>query len=205
MSKNNKKGFFSLLLSQILYNEPQDQNELLNLIQEAKNNKLIRDNTYHMCKNIIHIEKKIVKNIMIPRVKMTSLKIKDNLKTCLKVAKKSLYSRFPVFNQNNSYLKGFLISKDLFKFVDNLKKKFILKKILKSPIIVPESQKLDKTLQEFYSKKIYIAVVVDEFGMITGLITLKDILRKIFKNINNTKIIKKKHLKNKNQDNIDEN
>ncbi|CAL4322803.1 CBS domain-containing protein [Buchnera aphidicola] len=191
MKKKNKKSFFSSLINQIFYNEPQDKEELLNIIKGAKRNKLIQNNTYYVIKNIINIENKKVKDIMIPRNKIIHLQTHDNIKKCLKVITKSPYSRFPVFSQDNSHLKGFLIAKDLIQFIKNKKEQFILKKNIKPPIIVPEGQRLDKILQEFYLKKIHIAIVVDEFGMITGIITIKDVLRKIFKNIkeniNNTK------------------
>jgi magnesium and cobalt transporter len=195
MYKKNKKSFLSLLLSQIFYDEPQNKKEFLVLIKEANKNKLINKNTYFMIKNAIKIEKKKVKDVMIPKIKMIYFKINDQLNTCLEGIIKSKHSRFPIFSKDNSDIKGFLIAKDLFQFVNNPKKKFILKKIIRPPIIVPEGQRLDKILQEFYLKRIHMAIVVDEFGIITGLITIEDVLGKILKNINQKKIKKNKKKK----------
>ncbi|NIH16538.1 MAG: CBS domain-containing protein [Buchnera aphidicola (Periphyllus lyropictus)] len=192
MYKNKKKGLFSLLLNRMFDDKLKNKKEFLLIIKEAKKNKFINKHTYYMIKGVINIEKKKVKDIMIPRIKITKLKINDQLNTCLNKIIKSKHSRFPVISKNNTQVYGFLIAKDLFQFIKNSKKKFCLKNIIRPAVIVPESQRLDKILQEFRIKRNHIAIVVDEFGVITGLVTIEDVLETILKNINHKNFCIKK-------------
>ncbi|NIH41277.1 MAG: CBS domain-containing protein [Buchnera aphidicola (Periphyllus aceris)] len=187
-----KKGFISLFLNNIFFDQPKNQKELLMLIKKSKKNKFINSNTYNIIKGAINIEKQTVKDIMIPRTKIVTLKINDTLNTCLKKITNSSHSRFPVINYNNNYISGFLMAKDLLKYIHNSKKKFSLKKILRPPVIVPESQSLNRILKEFRIKRNHLAIVVDEFGVITGLITIEDVLEIILKKINKKLLLKKK-------------
>ncbi|CAL4322864.1 Magnesium and cobalt efflux protein CorC [Buchnera aphidicola (Chaitophorus sp. 3695)] len=179
----NKKGFILKFFNKIFSEEPQDKKELLYFINKSKKNKLIVQNTYNIVKKVINLENKKVKDIMVPRTQMITLNIHDTLKKCLKITIQSSYSRFPIMSYDKNHIIGFLIAKDLFKNIYNDQKNFLLKKIIKKPVIIPDSQNLNRTLKEFYLNKNYMSIVIDEFGIITGLITIKDILKHLFKKI----------------------
>ncbi|WP_343153419.1 CNNM family magnesium/cobalt transport protein CorC [Buchnera aphidicola (Mindarus keteleerifoliae)] len=179
INKDNKKGFFSILLHQIFNDEPKNREELLKLIQESKEKELIDQTTKNMLEGAILITKKTVKEIMIPRTQMITLNLNYNLNKCLEIIIKSAHSRFPVMSKDKNYIEGFLIAKDLLSFIYKEKKLFFIKKFLRPPIVVPESKHLDKMLKEFQLKRNHMAIVIDEFGIVSGLITIEDILELI--------------------------
>jgi magnesium and cobalt transporter len=178
-----KKGFITQFLNNIFSEEPENKKELLYFINKFNKNQLITKNTYKIIKEVINIETKKVKDIMIPRTKMITLNINDTFNKCIKIIIQSSYSRFPIISYDKNHVKGFLIANDLFKFIHHTHKKFLLKKIIKKPIIIPDSQCLNRTLKEFYLHKNFMSIVIDEFGIINGLITVTDILQNIFKKI----------------------
>ncbi|QCI21728.1 magnesium/cobalt transporter CorC [Buchnera aphidicola (Hyadaphis tataricae)] len=177
--KINRKGFFSILLEQIFHDEPKNREELLVLIRDAEQNELIDQNTCDMLEGVMHIAKKRIKEIMIPRTQMITLKLNYDLKKCLDVIIESAHSRFPVMNSDQNYVEGFLIAKDLLPLIRNSKDVFRIKNILRPAVVVPESKYVDRMLKEFRSKKNHMAIVIDEFGAVSGLVTIEDILELI--------------------------
>ncbi|QCI16106.1 CNNM family magnesium/cobalt transport protein CorC [Buchnera aphidicola] len=178
-NKINKKGFFSILLNQIFHDEPKNREELLVLIRDAEQNELIDQDTCDMLEGVMHIAKKRIKDIMIPRTQMITLKLNYNLNKCLDIIIKSAHSRFPVMSSDNNYVEGFLIAKDLLPFMKNLKDIFNIKNILRSAVVVPESKYVDRMLKEFRLQRNHMAIVIDEFGAVSGLVTIEDILELI--------------------------
>ncbi|QCI24489.1 magnesium/cobalt transporter CorC [Buchnera aphidicola (Muscaphis stroyani)] len=177
--KINRKGFFSLLLNQIFHDEPKNREELLVLIRDAEQNELIDQDTCDMLEGVMHIAKKRIKDIMIPKTQMITLKLNYNLNKCLEIIIESAHSRFPVMSSDNNYVEGFLIVKDLLPFMRTEKKIFCIKNILRSAVVVPESKNVDRMLKEFRSKRNHMAIVIDEFGAVSGLVTIEDILELI--------------------------
>ncbi|WP_343152531.1 CNNM family magnesium/cobalt transport protein CorC [Buchnera aphidicola] len=176
VNNDNKKGFFSILLHQLFSDEPKNREELLRLIQESKEKELIDQDTKNMLEGVMLIAKRTVKEIMIPRTQMITLNLNYKLNKCLDIVVKSAHSRFPVMSKDKNYVEGFLIAKDLLSFVYKEKSSFFIKKFLRPAIVVPESKHLDKMLKEFRSKRNHMAIVIDEFGIVSGLITIEDIL-----------------------------
>ena len=117
------------------------------------------------------------KEIMCPRVDVFALSKKENLNIIIPKIIKNGFSRIPVFSENLDKIDGILYVKDLLPHFNNFN--FDWKKLLKEPIYVPENKKLDDLLNEFQQKKIHLAIVVDEYGGTSGIITLEDILEQI--------------------------
>ncbi|XBC39619.1 MAG: CNNM family magnesium/cobalt transport protein CorC [Buchnera aphidicola (Chaetogeoica yunlongensis)] len=179
-NKEEKKGFFSILLSQIFQEEPpKNKEELLKLIRDSEENSLIDQDTYNMLKGVIDITKKRIKDIMIPRPQMITLKLNYSLDQCLDIIIKSAHSRFPVISQNENYVEGMLIAKDLLPLIKHNTTTFYIKKMLRPTIVVPESKYVNLMLKEFRLTKNHMAIVIDEFGVVSGLITIEDILELI--------------------------
>lgn len=177
--KINRKGFFSILLNQIFHDEPKNREELLALIRDSEQNELIDQDTCDMLEGVMHIAKKRIKEIMIPKTQMITLKLNYNLNKCLDIIIESAHSRFPVMSSDNNYVKGFLIAKDLLPFMRNSRGIFFIKDILRPAVVVPESKHVDRMLKEFRSKRNHMAIVIDEFGAVSGLVTIEDILELI--------------------------
>ncbi|CAL4325151.1 CNNM family magnesium/cobalt transport protein CorC [Buchnera aphidicola] len=177
--KISRKGFFSILLNQIFHDEPKNREELLVLIRDSEQNELIDQDTCDMLEGVMHIAKKKIKDIMIPRTQMVTLKLNYNLNKCLDVIIESAHSRFPVMSKDQNYVEGLLIAKDLLPFMKNSIDIFSIKNILRSPVVVPESKSVDRMLKEFRSQRSHMAIVIDEFGAVSGLVTIEDILELI--------------------------
>ncbi|XBC41656.1 MAG: CNNM family magnesium/cobalt transport protein CorC [Buchnera aphidicola (Kaburagia rhusicola rhusicola)] len=182
-NRHNKKNFFSILLNQIFHEEPKNKKELLALIRYSKKNKLIDQETCNMLEGVIDITQQKVREIMIPRTQMITLKLTYSLQKCLDIIIESAHSRFPVMNYDENYIEGFLIAKDFLPFIKNEKNNFCIKKILRPAVVVPESKHVNCMLKEFQLKKSHMAMVVDEFGAVSGLVTIEDILELIVGNI----------------------
>ncbi|XBC43713.1 MAG: CNNM family magnesium/cobalt transport protein CorC [Buchnera aphidicola (Floraphis choui)] len=178
-NKHNKKNFFSILLNQIFHDEPKSKEDLLALIRYSKKNKLIDQDTCDMLEGVIDITQQKIRDIMIPRTQMITLKLTYPLNKCLDIIIKSAHSRFPVMNYDENYIEGFLMAKDFLPLVKNKLDIFCIKNILRPAVVVPESKHVNCMLKEFRLKKNHMAVVIDEFGAVSGLVTIEDILELI--------------------------
>lgn len=137
-------------------------------------------NRKDMIRGIIKLPDLNARDIMIPRVDVFAVDSETELKPLVKTMCKAGHSRVPVYQEKIDNIIGILYVKDLLKLlIETSKKKFQLKKILHEPYFVPETMNLDELLLEFKNRNLHIAVVVDEYGGISGLVTLEDILEEI--------------------------
>ena len=119
-----------------------------------------------------------VKQIMRSRIDVTSIEINETYFDVLKIIKKSGYSRIPVYIESLDKIKGILYIKDLLPFLEE-KTNFNWSKLIRKGFFVPENKKIDDLLKEFQEKKIHLAIVVDEYGGTSGIVTLEDIIEEI--------------------------
>ncbi|XRX42737.1 MAG: CNNM family magnesium/cobalt transport protein CorC [Buchnera aphidicola (Eriosoma harunire)] len=181
--KINKKSFFSTLLNQIRPESPKNREDLLLIIKNSKKKKIIDHDVSNMLKGVINITEKKIHDIMIPKTQMITLKINYDFQTCINIIIKSAHSRYPVMSKDNNYVKGILIAKDLLPFIKKKTNQFFITKIIRPSIVVPESKSVNRMLKEFRSKHHHMAIVIDEFGAVSGLVTIEDILELIVGNI----------------------
>ncbi|HCN98002.1 MAG TPA: magnesium/cobalt efflux protein, partial [Leclercia sp.] len=113
----SKKGFFSLILSQLFHGEPKNRDELLELIRDSGQNDLIDEDTREMLEGVMDIADQRVRDIMIPRSQMITLKRNQTLDECLDVIIESAHSRFPVISEDKDHIEGILMAKDLLPFM----------------------------------------------------------------------------------------
>ncbi|EDV7046980.1 CNNM family magnesium/cobalt transport protein CorC, partial [Salmonella enterica subsp. enterica serovar Worthington] len=161
---NSKKGFFSLLLSQLFHGEPKNRDELLALIRDSGQNELIDEDTRDMLEGVMDIADQRVRDIMIPRSQMITLKRNQTLDECLDVIIESAHSRFPVISEDKDHIEGILMAKDLLPFMRSDAEAFSMDKVLRTAVVVPESKRVDRMLKEFRSQRYHMAIVIDEFG-----------------------------------------
>lgn len=152
-------------------------NELLKLI--SANFDLLNNKTKTMLKNIIDFKDTVVREIMVPRIDVKSSEIDENIKDIVNLVVKNGHSRVPIYEKTIDNVIGILYIKDIVSSLntkfDNLK----IRDILRPAYFVPESKKIIDLLREFQQKKIHLAVVVDEFGGMSGIVSLEDILEEI--------------------------
>ncbi|MCP4135945.1 MAG: HlyC/CorC family transporter [bacterium] len=133
-----------------------------------------------MIKGVFELSAKNARDIMIPRVDIIAVDSNIDLKSLVKIVTDAGHSRLPVYEEIIDNIIGILYAKDLLNLlIEKSSKKFQLKKILHDPYFVPETMPLDELLLEFKHRRLHIAVVMDEYGGVDGVITLEDILEEI--------------------------
>ena len=130
-----------------------------------------------LIENVLNIRDSIVKEIMIPKVNISYIKESDDLGEIYAVVNETKHSRYPVFDSENNNAIGILHVKDLLGSADD--ESFELSKILREVKHIPESQSVTSLLEDFKKDRVHLAIVLDEYGMISGLITIEDILEEI--------------------------
>ena len=159
--------------------EPRSKEELVSVITDAEQNEIIDPQTREMIEGVIGVNEMRVRDIMIPRAQMTTIDVEQKVEEFLPVMLESAHSRFPVISEDKDHIEGILLAKDLLAFAFNAEKEFNLRDILRPAVIVPESKRVDVLLKEFRQQRYHMAIVVDEFGDIEGVITLEDIIEEI--------------------------
>lgn len=166
-------------LGQALSGEPRDRNELVEILRDATERRLLDPNSLGMIEGILEVPELRVRDIMIPRSQMIVIEQDMSLEQILPVVITTVHSRFPVIGENKDEVLGILLAKDLLNYAFDERKPFNIRDILRVAIFVPESKRLDVLLQEFRINRNHMAVVVDEYGGVTGLVTIEDVLEQI--------------------------
>jgi magnesium and cobalt transporter len=165
---------------QVLTPEPKNKDQLVEVLDDAQDRDLINPETKQMIKGVLDVSEMRVREIMIPRSQMVTIDINHSLEEFLPIILESGHSRFPVVNEDIDHVDGILLAKDLLAFGFNVQNDdFCLSEIIRPAIIVPESKKVEPLLKEFRSDRYHMAIVVDEYGGVSGVITIEDILEQI--------------------------
>jgi magnesium and cobalt transporter len=165
---------------QVITPEPKNKDQLVDILNDAQDRDLINPETKQMIKGVLDVSEMRVRDIMIPRSQMVTIDINHNLDEFLPIILESGHSRFPVVNEDIDHVDGILLAKDLLAFGFNSQSNnFSLRDIIRPAIIVPESKKVEPLLKEFRSNRYHMAIVVDEYGGVSGVITIEDILEQI--------------------------
>ncbi|XOV77778.1 MAG: HlyC/CorC family transporter [Aestuariibacter sp.] len=159
--------------------EPKSVEELVEVINEAELQEVIDPGTREMIEGVLEVGEMRVRDIMIPRAQMVTIDIDQNVEQFLPIVLSTAHSRFPVVNENKDHVEGILLAKDLLKFSFGETAEFSLKDIIRPAVIVPESKRVDVLLREFRQHRYHMAIVIDEYGGVSGLVTIEDILELI--------------------------
>ena len=174
-----KEGLFDKI-GNLFQGEPKSQDELLDVIDSAKQRQVIDQKTKEMIKGVIDVSKMRVRDIMIPRSQMVTLGLHQPVEELLPEIINSAHSRFPVITEDKDHVVGLLLAKDLIQYgFSSDPDDFKIEDILREAVVVPESKRLDTLLKEFRSQRYHMAIVVDEYGGVSGLVTIEDILEVI--------------------------
>ncbi|WP_353850765.1 CNNM family magnesium/cobalt transport protein CorC, partial [Idiomarina sp.] len=167
-------------LLQVFAGEPKSREELVDLIQDAEDRDLIDNDTREMIEGVLDVAELKVRDIMIPRSQMVTIDIHQGVDEFLPIVIDSQHSRYPVVTDNKDHVEGILLAKDLLSYGFNMTEEvFSLEKVMRPAVIVPESKRVDVLLKEFRSNRYHMAIVVDEYGGVSGLVTIEDILEEI--------------------------
>lgn len=159
--------------------EPKSRDELLEIIKEAAENKVLDQDALSIIEGALDVSSLQAREIMVPRSQIISVRLEDSPQEYLPQVIESGHSRFPVIGESLDDVKGILLAKDLLPLTLNGTEDFNLENILRPATIVPESKRLNVLLREFRENRYHMALVMDEYGGISGLITIEDILEEI--------------------------
>ena len=161
----------------MLSGEPRSPEELLAELREAQSNGLLTSETFAMIEGAIRVTEMVVGDVMVPRAQMVTIDVDDDLPAILETVVESGHSRFPVHGEDKDEILGILLAKDLLK--RNHNGSLDLRALLRHAVMIPESMRLNVLLAEFRRSRNHMAVVVDEYGGVAGLVTIEDVLEEI--------------------------
>ena len=166
-------------LSRLISGEPQDQRELIDMLRDAESRQLLTAEVLTMIEGVLQVANMEVRDVMVPRAQMTMIDSHQSLEETIALIIDSGHSRFPVIQQGDrDEVLGLLHSKDILATVTK-HTVFHLTELLRPMMVVPETKTLDALLREFRANHRHMAVVVDEYGRVTGLVTIEDVLEQI--------------------------
>ena len=165
-------------LSAFLTREPEDREELLHLLHGSFERKLLDADALSIIEGALQVSEMTVRDIMIPRAQMDVVSIEDEPVGFIPFVLETRHSRFPVIGENKDDVIGILLAKELLNYYAN-PESFNLRDTLRPAVFVPESKRLNVLLRDFRANRNHIAIVVDEYGGVAGLVTIEDVLEQI--------------------------
>jgi magnesium and cobalt transporter len=164
-------------LSLLLLGEPEDREQLLQLLRGAHNRNLMDGDALSIIEGALSVSEMQVRDIMVPRAQMDVVSIHDPLGKIVDFALDTAHSRFPAIGESKDDVIGILLAKDLLRHFAG--REFDLRDSLRPAVFVPESKRLNVLLREFRASRNHMAIVVDEYGGVAGLVTIEDVLEQI--------------------------
>lgn len=163
-----------------LQGEPKNTKELSDFIVDANERDVISRDTKDMMQGVLDVTTLKVRDIMIPRSQIIAIQKNVSNKNLLKIVIESAHSRFPVIYDDKDHIEGILLAKDLLRYnLNSTSDSFSLEDIIRPAVVVPESKRVDVLLKEFRMQRYHMAIVIDEYGGVSGLVTIEDILEEI--------------------------
>lgn len=167
-------------ITSLISREPRDRDALIEVLRNAEKHNLLDPDALAMIEGALQVSDMQVRDIMIPRVQMIIIKNNLDPKEILSIVVESGHSRFPVIGNDTDEVLGILLAKDLlYYYASNERENFQIKDLMRPPIFVPESKRLNILLREFRSSRNHMAIVVDEYSCISGLVTIEDVIEEI--------------------------
>ena len=167
-------------IADTLSGEPRDLEQLADVLADASERGLIDKDELEMLESVLQVSEIQVRDVMVPRSQMVVIQREDPPEKILPVVIESGHSRFPVVGEDRDEVAGILLAKDLLRyFTEDGDKNFDIRECLRPAVFIPESKRLNVLLKEFRSKHNHMAIVVDEYGGVSGLLTIEDVLEQI--------------------------
>lgn len=166
-------------LSDLLIREPKDREQLMEVLRDAEERDILSSEMLSMIESVLQVSEMQVREVMIPKSQMVFIHHDSNLDAILPIVIESGHSRFPVIDDEDDVV-GILLAKDIIKYIYNKETSSLnLKNVLRPATFVPQSKRLDILLREFRVNRNHMAIVIDEYGHVAGLVTIEDVLEQI--------------------------
>ena len=163
-----------------LSGEPRDLEDLNEVLGQAHERGIIDLDAHHMLEGVLRVVELQVRDIMVPRSQMVIVNRDDPPEEILPMVVDSGHSRYPVIGEDRDQIVGILLAKDLLRyFAEGGRSNFDIKEVLRPAVFIPESKRLNVLLKEFRVSHHHMAIVVDEYGGVSGLVTIEDVLEQI--------------------------
>ena len=169
---------FRAFVRNILFIKPKNIEDVTEVLESSLSSDIIDEVAFSIAENAIKLRATSVKEIMIPKVEMVNIYIDDSSEKLLETVIESGHSRYPVINEKKKKVEGILLAKDLLPLL-SINEEVNLDSIIRDAKVVPETKRADSLLEEFKKDKSHLAVVIDEYGEICGLVTIEDILEEL--------------------------
>jgi magnesium and cobalt transporter len=164
-------------LSTLLLRAPEDREQLVQLLYSAYEKNLLDADALAMMEGVLQVSERQVREIMIPRAQMDVIDISQSPEKFIPFVIETAHSRFPVIDGDKDHIIGILLAKDLLRYYAG--ESFDVRDMLRPAVFVPEAKRLNVLLSDFRSKHNHIALVVDEYGGVSGMVTIEDVLEQI--------------------------
>jgi magnesium and cobalt transporter len=166
-------------LGEIFTSEPRDREQLRELINDACENGILDAEAVAMIEGVLAVSEMQVRDAMIPRSHMVVIPFDAPLEDFLPLVLESGHSRFPVIGEDRDAVEGILLAKDLLRHYAENGGEVEMKSLVRPAVVIPESKRLNMLLRDFRASRNHMAIVVDEYGGVSGLITIEDVLEEI--------------------------
>lgn len=164
-------------LSSLLLREPEDREQLIELLHSAFERQILDAEALSMIEGVLQVSESQVRDVMIPRAQMDMINVADSPEEFIPFVIETAHSRFPVYEDSKDNVIGILLAKDLLLYYS--RQDFDVREMLRPAVFIPEAKRLNVLLKEFRANRNHIAIVVDEYGGVSGLITIEDVLEQI--------------------------
>jgi len=165
-------------LGALIMREPEDREQLIQLLRSAYDRNLLDADALSMIEGAIQVSEMNVRDVMIPRAQMDVIDINESPDKFIPHVIATAHSRFPVIDRDRDHVIGALLAKDLLRYYAG-EEEFNVRDMLRPAIFVPQSKRLNVLLREFRASRNHMAMVVDEYGGVAGLVTIEDVLEQI--------------------------
>lgn len=175
----SKRSWFERL-SNMLIREPQDREQLMEVLRDAEERDILSAEMLRMIESVLQVSEMQVRDVMVPKAQMAVVEHDSSLNMLLPLVIDSGHSRFPIVDNTRDDVIGILLAKDLLKYCYNKQAgEFRMEDMLRPAVFVPQSKRLDILLREFRINRNHMAIVIDEYGHVSGLVTIEDVLEQI--------------------------
>ncbi|MEE8059215.1 MAG: transporter associated domain-containing protein [Pseudomonadales bacterium] len=167
-------------IAHVFSSEPKSHHDLLEILKAAQHNNIIDNDALNIIDGAMQVSEMQVREIMIPRTQMTVIKADQPLSELLPQIIKTAHSRYPVIGESTDEIIGILLAKDLLpQILQNDADQCDIAPLLRPATVVPESKRVNVLLREFRETRNHMAIVIDEYGGVAGLVTIEDVLEEI--------------------------
>src|SRR3954462_15571430 len=178
MDETHTKPSLLERLSAFIMREPEDREQLIELLHSAHERNLLDADALSMIEGVLQVSELHARDIMVPRSQMDVIDVNESPDEFVPFVIQTAHSRFPVTSGNKDDIIGILLAKDLLRYYAG-EEEFNVREMLRPAVFIPESKRLNVLLKDFRANRNHMAIVVDEYGGVAGLVTIEDVLEQI--------------------------